>query len=188
MNNTVSIQILNVAAKILQKGGVIAYPTEGVYGLGCNPLNPSAIKRLLKIKHRKSQKGFILVAESWPQLTRYVAPIPEDCLERVLATWPGPVTWVFPAAQSTPLWLKANNNSIAVRVSDHPLIQQLCRTFKGPIISTSANIQGEPPAESYEKTCHQFKDQLDMIIAGELGNLNKPTSIKDALTGEVLRD
>jgi L-threonylcarbamoyladenylate synthase len=188
MSNTVSIQMLNVAAKILQKGGVIAYPTEGVYGFGCNPLNPSAVKRLLKIKHRKAQKGFILVAESWPQLTRYIAPIPEDCLERVLATWPGPVTWVFPAAKSTPPWLKANNDSLAVRVSDHPLIQQLCRVFKGPILSTSANIQGGPPTRTYEETCQQFKEQLDMIVPGNIGTLNKPTPIKDALTGKVLRD
>lgn len=188
MSNTVSIQILNVAAKILQKGGVIAYPTEGVYGFGCDPLNPSAIKRLLRIKHREEQKGFILVAESWSQLIRYVAPIPEDCLERVMATWPGPVTWVFPAARSTPPWLKKNNESLAVRVSDHPLVQQLCRAFKAPVLSTSANIQGEPPARSYEETCQQFKEQLDMIIAGELGTLDKPTTIKDALTGEILRD
>ena len=187
MINNVSTQVLHIATKILQQGGVIAYPTEGVYGFGCNPFNQSAVIRLLTIKQRELQKGLILVAESWSQLTRYVEPIPEDRLAPVKATWPGPATWVFPAQKSTPDWIRGAHNSVAVRVSMHPIIRQLCHEFKGPIISTSANRQGEEPATSYEEVCSQFKEQLDMIIAGEVGPLQGPTPIRDALTGELLR-
>lgn len=187
MNNNLTNQLLHVAIKILERGGIIAYPTEGVYGLSCDPLNPHAVKRLLDIKQRDVKKGLILIAESWTQLLPYTAPIPEDKLQVVLATWPGPYTWIFPAKEFTPDWIKGEHDSVAIRVSDYPIIKQLCRAFKGPLISTSANLQGQAAATSYKEVCTQFEDQLDLIIQGNVGPLNKPTSIRNALTGEVLR-
>src|SRR5260221_11728463 len=93
------------AAQIMQEGGIIAYPTEAVFGLGCDPLNEPAVMRVLRLKNRSPDKGVILIASSWQQLEPLVQHLPPDKLKKVLDTWPGPVTWVFPAADIVPIWI-----------------------------------------------------------------------------------
>ena len=176
------------AVTLIQEGHVIAYPTESVYGLGCDPLNANAVANLLKIKRRPLGKGFILVAGDFEQVQPFIEPIPPLNLTQVLSSWPGPTTWIFPASMSTPSWLTGDHAStIAIRISAHPVIQELCKEYGKPIISTSANIAGEIPARSFDMVNMTFKDQVEMIVPGNVGNLRKPTTIRDAITGETLR-
>ena len=174
------------ASESLQNGGIIAYPTESCYGLGCDPRNKQAIKRLLKLKQRHWQKGLILVAASVEQLYLYIDREKFD-LEKVESSWPGPTTWVVPAMENVSYYLRGNHPSIAVRVSDHPLTSLLCRTFRGPIVSTSANPEGHPPALSANGVRRYFGDEVELTVEGPLGELEKPTPIYDVLTGNALR-
>lgn len=179
-------QIAN-AVKQLRLGKVIAYPTESVYGFGCDPFNIDAVSELLQIKERPIDKGFILVAADFNQILPYIMPIAPHLLTKVKQTWPGPVTWVFPAKPDVPKWLTGNHTGIAIRVSAHPIIQALCKQFGGPIISTSANKNGCPPAREYRSVQLTFGEQLAFIVAGKVGNNQKPTEIRDAITNEVIR-
>lgn len=177
-------QIINV----LEAGGVIAYPTEGVFGLGCDPFNATAVQKLLDIKHRSPQKGLILVSDCWENVADLTTPIEESKLAQALSTWPGAVTWVFPASPSAPRWITGDFNSIALRVSKHPTIKAICQAFKGPIVSTSANREGEPPARDVATLQTYFADVEQLLLyAGELGGASKPTPIKDVLTNTEIR-
>ena len=178
---------LNDAISCLQKGGVIAYPTEAVYGLGCDPFNIDAVARILQIKRRGIKKGFILLASEWEQLEPFVESIDPPALARVFSTWPGPVTWVFPATPDTPLWIRGGHTSIAARITDHPIAKSLCDLFDGPIISTSANRTGYPPVRNEKTLRLTLGNEVDVIVPGEVGTLHQPTEIRDAITGEVLR-
>lgn len=178
---------INEAVYILQQGGVIAYPTEAVYGLGCDPANHKAVKKILELKQRDRNKGLILIAADFEQLSPFLEEIDESLKERVHATWPGPVTWLWPAKSGVSIWLRGEHTTIAIRVTDHPLVVELCRTFGGALVSTSANISGKPPARNAEQVQAQFKDQLDYILEGEVGGLAKPSQIRDVVTGKVLR-
>jgi L-threonylcarbamoyladenylate synthase len=175
------------AVTILQHGGVVAYPTEAVYGLGCDPMNPVAVEQLLQLKHRSVEKGLILIASAWEQVAAYTAPVSEQLLAQVYATWPGPVTWVFPAAASAPKWITGRHAGIAVRVTVHPVASELCRAFGGALVSTSANVDGQAPAMSAKEVGEIFSGQVDLIVEGEIGDLGKPTEIRDVVSGKVLR-
>lgn len=178
---------ISLAATYLKRGEIIAYPTEAVFGLGCDPLNEAAVLRLLELKNRPVSKGLIIVASSWRQINDLIQPIAENRLALVQSTWPGPITWVFPAQQTVPKWLSGAYNSIAVRLSNHPLVAQLCDAFGGPIVSTSANLAGEAPAKTSAAVADYFHDQISLILAGELGDLAGPTPIFDAVTGDAIR-
>ena len=118
---------------MLRQGGIVAYPTESVYGLGCDPLNPDAVYRLLELKRRPASKGLILISDSFARLQPFLGPIPDNRLAIVLRSWPGPVTWVMPAQADVPEWLRGRHTSLAVRVTDHPLATALCATPPKPI-------------------------------------------------------
>ena len=178
---------INEAVYILQQGGVIAYPTEAVYGLGCDPANHKAVQKILELKQRDRNKGLILIAAAFEQLSPFLEEIEESLKQRVLATWPGPVTWLWPAKTEVSSWLRGEHTTIAIRVTAHPLVVELCRTFGGALVSTSANVSGKPPARDAEQVQAQFKDQLDYILEGEVGGLAKPSQIRDVVTGKVLR-
>ncbi len=172
----------------MDQGGVIAYPTEAVYGLGCDPFNAHAIAKILQLKQRSIEKGFILIAERWEQVASLVLPIKPRALHQVLDTWPGPITWVFPANKDTvPKWIQGQHQGIAIRISNHPIVQALCYQFKKPLVSTSANIQGQPPIRDAHTVKMTFGHQINVIIDGKLGSQIHPTTIKDAITGEVIR-
>lgn len=171
----------------LHMGDLIAYPTESVFGIGCDPFNADAVARLLQAKQRPLGKGFILVGHSFEQLEFLTNPIDPGQLTQVLATWPGPVTWIFPASKEAPKWITGDYDTIAIRVSNHPIIQRLCREYNQPIVSTSANKAGQIPATSADTVKLTFGNQVIMTIDGKLGGLAKPTTIRDALTGEILR-
>lgn len=177
---------LRLAAHQLHKGGVVAYPTEAIYGLGCDPLNRRAVARLLDIKQRPLSKGLILIAAGFEQLMPFINQLPAKKMRAVLESWPGPNTWLLPAANTTPRWLTGGRDSIAVRVTAHSLAADLCRAFGGAIVSTSANLSGYSPA----KTALEVRLRCpgsDAILHGSTGANTQPTTIRNPLTGEVIR-
>ncbi len=180
---------IGAATVCLQRGGVIAYPTEAVWGLGCDPADQAAVLRLLAIKRREVDKGLILIAADVEQLRRWVdfAALSEPQLADVLASWPGPNTWIVPAAATTPRWITGDHDGIAVRVSAHPSVAALCTAFAGALVSTSANPAGAPPPKSLAEFDPVLLDAVDGVLAGETGGLERPTAIRDARSGRVLR-
>lgn len=175
------------AARVLHGGGVIAYPTEAVWGLGCDPRNHTAVERLLSLKGRPQEKGVILIAADLDQLAPWLAPIPRPLRRRLLASWPGPVTWLLPPHPNTPDWLRGKHDTLAVRVTDHPGTAALCRAFGGALISTSANPGGAPPARNRAEVRRYFGAKLDYLLDGPTGGLARPTTIRDARSGRVIR-
>jgi len=127
------------------------------------------------------------VAADYGQLEPYIGALPAARLAVVRASWPGPHTWVVPAAVGTPIWLRGTHAGIAVRVSAHPVIRALCTVFGGPLVSTSANLSGLSPARSLLAVRRQFGGALDGWMPGSLGQAAAPTRIRDALSGELLR-
>lgn len=175
------------AAHILKQGGLIAYPTEAVFGLGCLPEQIETIKRLLKIKQRPVEKGLILVAAEFAQLQAYIRPMDQSIVQKIQSSWPGPTTWIVPTPEETSLFIRGKFHSVAVRVSAHPVVRELCRQCQSPIISTSANITGQPMSYSAFQVRLHFKNQLDYILNAPLGDSNRPSVIKNALTDQVIR-
>ena len=181
---------LPTSVALLIRGGVLAYPTEAVWGLGCIPFDGEAVHRLLAIKRRPVGKGLILVAADVAQLEAVVdwGALPEARRAAVLSTWPGPHTWVVPASTAAPPWITGGRAGVAVRVSAHPVVAALCTRLGGPIVSTSANLAGEPPAFRREDLSLALLGLVDGLCDGETGGLAAPTPIRDALGGVVLRD
>lgn len=173
--------------QIIQNGGVIAYPTEGVYGLGCDPLQEKAVEKILKLKARPKEKGLILVASDIYQLQDFLAPLSPETFKRIQTSWPGPITWVCPVSDKAPAWIKGAHETIAVRVSAHPIVQTLCQACGHALVSTSANLSGEVAATTQKEVETQFKNQLDHIVIGKIGNLKQATPIYDALTTACIR-
>lgn len=171
------------------QGDVFAYPTEAVFGLGCDPDNAEAVTKILELKKRSVTKGLILVAKTYSQLLPYVDDnrIPMDRRTEIFSSWPGPNTWLLPASKIAPNWLTGGSDLIGVRVSQHPLIQELCELFQKPIVSTSANISTFPAALTAQEVSQQFFDQV-VLIPGELGGASLPSKIRHGLTGQVIRE
>lgn len=180
--------LLRRATRVVRRGGIIAYPTEAVYGLGCDPFNPEAVFRLLELKKRPVDKGLILISDRFERLSPLLAPMPKDRLSLIKDTWPGPVTWVIPASPEVPSWLTGRHASLAVRVTAHPIAAALCRASGMPLVSTSANLSQHPPARSALEALIRCDNQLDFILHGATGNQQQPTQIRDALSGRILRN
>jgi L-threonylcarbamoyladenylate synthase len=175
------------AVRRLGAGGVIAYPTETVFGLGCDPFNPMAVLRLLDLKQRNIELGLILIASDFAQLEPLLMPLSATVKNRILKTWPGPVTWTLPCLPETPAWLRGSHRSLAVRLTSHPLARSLCESCNGPLVSTSANRHGKPPATSALGVRIAFDAELDYILHGKVAGTGKPSEIRDGITGRVLR-
>ena len=178
---------LDLACHALAAGGVIAYPTEGVWGLGCEPLNQHACRRILRLKQRGRGKGFILIASDFAQVTPFLAHISRPKLKPAFRTWPGPATWLLPAAAWVPAHLTGGRDTLAVRITAHPAAGALCAAYGGPIVSTSANVSGRAPARSALQLQRRFGDAIDYVLPGAVGGLKRPTPIRDLASGKVLR-
>jgi L-threonylcarbamoyladenylate synthase len=176
------------AADLLRRGEIIAYPTEAVWGLGCDPQNEQAVLNLLALKQRDYEKGMILVAADMEQFADYLRPLTAPQRQLLSESWPGPHTWIVPDLEHhVPQWVRGQYHSVALRVSAHPLVTALCQAFGGPIVSTSANPQGQPPALQAEQVQGYFGDRVAMITPGSVGAQDKPTQIRDLITGQVVR-
>lgn len=175
-------------AAIIQSGGVVAYPTEGVFGLGCDPQNAEAIEKILKLKQRPIEKGLILLASERAQLDAYLTTLPDQLEEQLSATWPGPVTWILPCLSNISRFVRGDHDSIACRVTAYEPARSLVEQCGHPIISTSANPAGAEPARTSKDVLAYFASSgLDAIFDQAVGNHLKPTQIRDGLTGKTIR-
>ena len=177
---------LRQACKALDDDGVIAYPTEAVFGVGCDPWSETAIIQLLAMKRRPFDKGLILIAADFNQLQDFIEPLSADILAKITQSWPGPNTWLLPVQNHVSPFLTGGRDTLAVRVTAHPLAAELCRRFGGPLVSSSANLTGLRPAKNVHQV-HWQLPELDYVLPGALGGAAKPSTIRHALTGEILR-
>lgn len=175
------------AAAAIRAGGIVAYPTEGVWGLGCDPANEEAVERLIALKGRDAGKGLILLAAEEGQLAPWIAPFNPAMANRVRGTWPGPVTWIVPARADCPGRLTGGRATLAVRITAHPPARALCVAAGTALVSTSANPSGHPPLAGAKDLRETFGSALDAILEGPLGGLGGPTEIRDLQTGRILR-
>lgn len=179
----------DAAAALLRAGGVLAYPTEAVYGLGCDPHHRAAFERIFALKQRPPTQGVLLIAAEFAQVARYIdlAAVPGDVMAQVQASWPGPNTWIFPRSAAVPDWVAGAHAGIALRVTAHAPAAALCRAFGGALVSTSANPHGSPPARSAQQALDYFGDALEGVLDAPLGGQQRPTVIRDALSGAIIR-
>jgi L-threonylcarbamoyladenylate synthase len=175
------------AVKSLHQGGVIAYPTESVFGLGCDPKNLQAVQNLLDIKSRPSSKGLIIIASNIEQLEPWVDFSQVPNLQDLKSSWPGPETWLVPCTNDVSELLRGTHSTLAVRVSAHPVVQELCKQFGGAIISTSANKNGEAAENDLLSLQQLFSEQVNCYVKGDVSGNDRPSRIRDALSGSLIR-
>ncbi len=193
--DTSNPQLLDMAAisravTALREGRVIAYPTESVWGVGCDPWDEGAVMTLLHLKQRPVAKGLILIAASVAQIEPFLAGLTAEQRDTVVSTWTDPnapaSTWLVPLTADIPTWISGAHDKVALRVTRHSEAQALCAAFGRPIVSTSANPSGEPAALDAETVIRYFGEQV-MIVAGQTSGATQPSIIRDAVTGVVVR-
>jgi L-threonylcarbamoyladenylate synthase len=177
---------IDMTARYLRQGQVIAYPTEAVWGLGCDPYQHAAFDKILALKQRPIEKGVILIAASVTQVEPFLAGLDETQRQMVLSSWPAALTWLVPLTPAVPTWIRGQHDRVAVRVSSHPIVQAICTAFGGVIVSTSANPAGLDSARSANEVMQYFGQAVPCTV-GEVGDATRPSTIKDAVTGAILR-
>jgi L-threonylcarbamoyladenylate synthase len=173
-------------ASCLNRDGVIAYPTEGVWGLGCLPDSSVAVAKILALKRRSWEQGLLLVAANKAQFSDYLTGLGSEAQAKLDADWPGPMTYLVPDNGMAPGWIVGTHDTLGLRVSAHPVVAELCETF-GPLVSTSANVSGRPAAMSALAVHRYFGSAVDALVPGALGGQSGPSQIKVLETGEVVR-
>ncbi len=172
-----------VVARIVRAGGVVGYAVEACFGLGCDPRNMTAVRRLLRLKRRPAAKGLIVLACDLKALRPYARDLPPQAR----ATWPGPHTWLVEANPMLSTSVRGHHREVAVRVTAHRQAARLARLCGGALISTSANRARERPARSHRELCRRMGRGLDAVLAGRIGGLARPTPIRDARSGRLVR-
>ena len=170
----------------LKSGEVIGYPTEAVYGIGCDPWNQSSVEKIAKIKGRESSKTFLMVASSIDQLTDLIDI--STLSRQVTSSWPGHTTWLITAKENVPYWLQdEQTNKVGIRISNHPLVRKLCNEFGKPIISTSANLSGKEEIKNQQEFMKTFSSDINYLVDGDLGDYDKASVIIDMETNKKIR-
>lgn len=170
----------------LKRGGVIAYPTESCFGLGCDPSNRRAVQRILQLKGRPQHKGLILVGSDARQFRPYIEPIPAEVASHLGEWWPGPNTLLLPVSKHCPRWLRGKHDTLAVRVSAHPDTARLCRALNMALVSTSANQAGKRAIKD-AKTCARIFGDRIVTLRGRIGLRKRPSRIFDPISGKTFR-
>ena len=173
-------------AAYLRRGGLIAYPTESCYGLGCDPANRSAVHRLLKLKRRPQRKGLILIAANYRQVAHYLQLLTPDEQTKIKNDGAQAITYLMPAHHSTPRWLRGAHDTLAVRLTTHPVAAQLCRSVDSALVSTSANRSGQRPARTYAQ-CQRLFGRKVWVLPGRVGKRKKPSTIRAWANGKIIR-
>ena len=186
MRGSVSSSV-EAAAQILRAGGVVAYPTEACFGLGCDPRNTAAVRRILAMKKRSWDKGLILISDRIERLLPYLATRDQSLLDRMRSPQPGPVSWVCPASTIVPRVVRGAHDSIAVRITSHPPAAELCHGASMALVSTSANVAGQEPLKCADRVAGVFGHSVDMVVDAGIGRAARPSTIIDAVSGKVLR-
>ncbi|NND81401.1 MAG: threonylcarbamoyl-AMP synthase [Gammaproteobacteria bacterium] len=175
------------AAKVIKKGGVVAYPTEYCFGLGCDPLNESAVRRILKIKARSEKQGVILIAANTAQVEQFADLNAAPQLANIKASWPGAVTWILPARSDVPAFIKGEHPSVAMRVTDHKVAAALCHAVGSAIVSTSANRHAMPELCSAQAVTEELGSEVDFVVQAAVGGATRASEIRDGVSGANLR-
>lgn len=155
--------IVNETVEVLRSGGVILYPTDTVWGLGCDATSPKAVKKLCQLKERDPHKAMLVLIGSDAQLPSYVEEVPSiaydliDCAIR-------PLTIIYPRAKNLPPEVCASDGSIGIRITQEAFSQALCRKMRVPIVSTSANLSGEPTPGTFAEISEEVKARVDYIV------------------------
>lgn len=179
---------IHQSVRAIRRGGVIAYPTEAVWGLGCDPYNEEAVLKLLNIKRRPMHKGLVLVAADLSQIDFLLEDLNPEEYDKVTANWPGPFTWILPdKSNRIPGWVKGNHSAVAVRVSAHSAVKKLAEEYGSYIISTSANPAAYEPARDILRVKTYFGNKLDYVLPGSLGDSAQPTQIRDLKSDRLVR-
>ncbi len=180
---------MNVSRSIsafLKRGGVIAYPTESCYGLGCDPGNRRAVQRILKLKRRPQHKGLILIASHYHQVARYLQPIIQAEQAKLLQDGAQAVTYLMPVKPSCPCLLRGKHDTLAVRFTAHPFARDLCRSVGSALVSTSANRSGMRPAKTYAE-CQRMFGKRVWVLRGRVGKRKQPSTIRAWVGGRIVR-
>lgn len=180
------VEILE-AAEIIIGGGVIAYPTEAVWGLGCDPFSEQAVSKILSLKLRPVDKGLILIGSCADHFSQYLCGLEPKYLQLFATPLSQPTTWLVPDNGFAPRWIVGNHSTVALRITRHPVVSALCNTFGGAIVSTSANPRGLPAAITQIKVDEYFAESLDFYAPGDVLGASRESEIKNLLTGEVIR-
>ena len=177
---------LQTAGYIVRAGGVVAYPTEAVWGLGCLPWDDEAVAHILKLKQRPVEKGLILIGSDLAQFDFLLEGLAPAQLQRLQSTWPGPTTWLVPHRNRIPAWVSGSHDTVAIRVTAHPAAAALCQKVGAPLISTSANPQGLAPAR-FGYRARQYFGGAVAYAPGQVDLSAKPSTIIDLSSDRVLR-
>ena len=173
------------ATRVINRGGVIAYPTEGVFGLGCLPDDFDAVARILTIKKRAPDMGLVLIVSDVDQLDGWIgSQLDDGSLASSLET---PDTWIVSASEEVPWWIRGKHAGIAVRKTEHPVAKALCQATDSALVSTSANISGRPPARTPYVLRRTLGTLVDYVVPGECGPAHGPSEIRILETGKILR-
>jgi L-threonylcarbamoyladenylate synthase len=170
----------------LKRGGVIAYPTESCYGLGCDPANRKAVQRILKLKQRPQRKGLILIASSYQQVMRYVQPLSPADQSKAQNDGAQAVTYLMPVRHSTPRWLRGEHETLAVRLTAHAFAKQLCLRARSALVSTSSNRSGQRPAKTFAE-CQRLFGKKVWVLRGQVGKRKQPSTIRAWSDGKIIR-
>ncbi|QCI22320.1 L-threonylcarbamoyladenylate synthase type 1 TsaC [Buchnera aphidicola (Lipaphis pseudobrassicae)] len=173
---------------MLRSKNVIAYPTESMFGLGCDPNSKEATIKLLNLKKRNIEKGLILVASNFNQIKMYINEnvLSKEQKKKIFSFWPGPFTFLLPASSKAPFWITGKFNTIAVRISAHISIIKLCNTFGNAIVSTSANVTNMAPSITSEQVFEYFGRDFP-LLHGEIGIEKNPSKIINIINGRLIR-
>ena len=177
---------LNRFLHAVSKGAIFGYPTDTIWGFGCHPLLAGSVNRILQIKNRSPDKGVILLSSRVEYCAAYV-DVDAKQLQSVQFARNHPTTWLIPASEFCPPWIRGNNSTVAIRVTEHPLLQILCNRLEAPVVSTSANRTGKATARNSVQMRKQFGDELDFIVTGFTTGANQPSEIKSLITDTSLR-
>ena len=177
-NNLVDREDINQALETLKNGGLILYPTDTIWGIGCDATNPEAVEKVFALKGRDKNKSMLILLHNDNQLASYVREIPEVAYELIEAS-DRPMTIIYSGAKNLAENAIAEDGSIGIRVVNHPFCQQLLQRFRKPIISTSANISGQPSATNFDEIAEEIKDGVDYIVkfGQQDSNHGKPSII-----------
>jgi L-threonylcarbamoyladenylate synthase len=181
-----SIAATRSIAAHLKRGGLIAYPTESCYGLGCDPDNRKAVQRILKLKQRPQRKGLILIASNYHQVARYLQPLTPIEQTRLPNDGAQAVTYLMPVKPSAPRWLRGEHDTLAVRLTAHPFAKQLCHSANSALVSTSANRSGQRPAKTFAE-CQRLFGKKVWVLRGRVGKRKQPSTIRAWPDGKIIR-
>jgi len=180
-------RFLGHAAKVMEEGGIVAFPTESFYGLGVDATNPEAIKKLYKLKKRDSSLPLLILIPSINELSKYAASVPSKA--RIIGEnfWPGGITMIFQSSPVLPPELTAGKGKVGIRVSSHPTANGLSREVNFPITATSANLSGEPPCVNADQVADLFGNDLDLILdSGATEGKNSSTILDVTINPPVI--